>query len=136
MLSTLHTNSAAQTIDRIVDVFPEEQQGQIRLQLSNVLEAVFSQRLVPLIGGGRMAAYEILTATPAVRTSIRDGKTHQIDNIIQTSAEFGMTTLETTLASYVKQGTVSLEVARGFSFRPDELMRLVQGSSPQTKVAT
>jgi len=136
VFATLHTNSAAQTIDRIVDVFPEEQQGQIRLQLSNVLEAVFSQRLVPLIGGGRMAAYEILTATPAVRTSIRDGKTHQIDNIIQTSAEFGMTTLETTLASYVKQGTVSLEVARGFSFRPDELMRLVQGSSPQTKVAT
>ncbi|MBI4029211.1 MAG: type IV pilus twitching motility protein PilT [Candidatus Blackburnbacteria bacterium] len=129
VFATLHTNSAAQTIDRIVDVFPEEQQGQVKLQLSNVLEAVFSQRLIPLIAGGRTAAYEILTATPAVRTVIRDGKTHQIDNIIQTSAEFGMTTIETVLANYVKQGLISLETAKSFAIRPEELNRLVTGSS-------
>ncbi|MBI2268477.1 MAG: type IV pilus twitching motility protein PilT [Candidatus Blackburnbacteria bacterium] len=128
VFATLHTNSAAQTIDRIVDVFPEEQQGQVRLQLSNVLEAVFSQRLVPLIGGGRTAAYEILTGTSAVRTAIREGKTHQIDNIIQTSAEFGMNNIEKILASYVKQGLITLETAKSFAMRPEELTRLVQGS--------
>mgnify|MGYP001613823324 CR=1 FL=1 len=127
VFATLHTNSAAQTIDRIVDVFPEEQQGQVKLQLSNVLEAVFSQRLLPKIGGGRTAAWEILTATAAVRTAVRDGKTHQIDNIIQTSAEFGMTTLETTLAYYVKQNLISLDVAKSFSLRPEELERIVGG---------
>lgn len=128
VFATLHTNSAAQTIDRIVDVFPEEQQGQVKLQLSNVLEAVFSQRLIPLQSGGRMAAYEILTATPAVRTTIREGKTHQIDNIIQTSGEFGMTTIENILASYVKQGFITAEVAKSFALRPEELNRLIQGS--------
>ena len=125
VLATLHTNSAAQTIDRIVDVFPEEQQGQVRLQLSSVLEAVFSQRLVKAVAGGRVAVYEILTASPAVRTAIRDGKTHQIDNIIQTSAEFGMMTLESTLATYVKQNIISFEVAKSYALRPEELSRLV-----------
>lgn len=128
VFATLHTNSAAQTVDRIVDVFPEEQQGQVRLQLSNVLEAVFSQRLVPRLEGGRIAAYEVMTASNAVKTAIREGKTHQIDNIIQTSAELGMSTLEATLASYVKQGVVSLEEAQSFSIRPEELMRLVKGA--------
>lgn len=131
VFATLHTNSAAQTIDRIVDSFPEEQQGQVKLQLSNVVEAVFSQRLVPLTEGGRIAAYEVLVASNAVRTAIREGKTHQIDNIIQTSAELGMITLEMTLASYVKEGVVTLEQAQSFSIRPEELMRLVQ-RSPQT----
>lgn len=133
VFATLHTNSAAQTIDRIVDVFPEEQQGQVRLQLSNVIEAVFSQRLVPLISGGRTAAYEILTASNAVRTAIREGKTHQIDNIIQTSRELGMTTLETTLAGFVKEGAVSVEIAQSFSLRPEELARLIGGQVPQAK---
>lgn len=128
VFATLHTNSAAQTIDRIVDVFPEDQQAQVKLQLSNVLEAVFSQRLVPMAGGGRIVSYEILTATPAVRTTIREGKTHQIDNIITTSAEFGMVTMEKTLASYVQQGLVKLETAQSFSLRPEELTRLVQGA--------
>lgn len=127
VFATLHTNSAAQTIDRIVDVFPEEQQGQVRLQLSNVLEAVFSQRLLPRIEGGRIAAYEVLVASNAVKTAVRDGKTHQIDNIIQTSKELGMTTLESTLASYVREGIITLESAQSFSIRPEELMRLVQG---------
>lgn len=128
VFATLHTNSASQTIDRIVDVFPEGQQAQVRLQLSNVLEAVFSQRLLPLVGGGRVVAYEVLTATNAVRTAIREGKTHQIDNVIQTSAEFGMVTIEKVLAGYVKQGIVSLETAKSFALRPEELTRLVQGS--------
>lgn len=131
VFATLHTNSASQTIDRIVDVFPEEQQVQVRLQLSNVLEAVFSQRLVPLVSGGRTAAYEVMTASNAVRTAIREGKTHQIDNIIQTSGELGMVTLEMTLARYVKEGLISLETAQSFSIRPEELTRLVQ-HAPQT----
>lgn len=127
VFATLHTNSAAQTVDRIVDVFPEEQQEQVRLQLSNVLEAVLSQRLVPMLSGGRIVAYEVLTGSGAVRTAIRDGKTHQIDNIIQTSAELGMVTLESVLADYVKQGVVSLEDAQAWTLRPEELQRLVQG---------
>ncbi len=127
VFATLHTNSASQTIDRIVDVFPEEQQDQVRLQLANVLEAVFSQRLIPMTAGGRIVAYEVLTASNAIRTAIRDGKTHQIDNIIQTSVELGMTTLEVSLASHVKAGLISLDDAKSFSLRPEELMRLVQG---------
>lgn len=127
VFGTLHTNSAAQTIDRIVDVFPENQQPQIKIQLANVLEGVFSQRLVPMLHGGRVAAYEVLTATNAVRTTIREGKTHQIDNIIQTSAEFGMSTLEATLAMYINQGLISLEEAQSFSIRPEELGRLIKG---------
>jgi twitching motility protein PilT len=129
VFGTLHTNSAAQTIDRIVDVFPENQQPQVKIQLANVLEGVFSQRLIPMQHGGRIAAYEVLTATNAVRTTIREGKTHQIDNIIQTSAEFGMTTLETTLASYINQGFISLEEAQSFSIRPEELGRLIKGTA-------
>lgn len=126
VFATLHTNSAAQTIDRVVDVFPENQQAQVRLQLSNVLEGVLSLRLIPALSGGRVPAVEILTGTPAVRTLIRDGKTHQIDNIIQTSAEYGMTTLETTLATLVKEGKISLDVATSFALRPEELGRLIQ----------
>ncbi|QQS39534.1 type IV pilus twitching motility protein PilT [Candidatus Woesebacteria bacterium] len=126
VFSTLHTNSAAQTIDRIVDVFPEEQQQQIRLQLSNVIEAVFSLRLVPGIDGRRVVAYEVMLGTSAIKNSIREGKTHQIDNIIQTSTEMGMRTLEMSLATHVKQGRITLEVAQTYSVRPEELARLVR----------
>lgn len=126
VFATLHTNSAAQTIDRIVDVFPEEQQGQIRLQLSNVLEAVFSQRLVPSVGGGRVVAYETMLGTTAIKTAIRDGKTHQIDSIIQTSAEAGMSTLDASLANLVREGKITIEVARSYSLRPEELNRLIR----------
>lgn len=129
VFATLHTNSAAQTIDRIVDVFPEEQQGQIRLQLSNVIEAVFSMRLVPTVKGVRTVAYEVMLGTSAIKSSIREGKTHQIDNIIQTSTEVGMNTLEMSLANLVKAGQVDLEVAQSYSLRPDELNRLVRSSS-------
>lgn len=128
VFGTLHTNSAAQTIDRIVDVFPEDQQNQVRLQLSSVLEAVFSQRLIASTLGGRVVAHEVMLGTNAIKTSIREGKTHQIDSIIQTSLEVGMSTLENSLAGLVKSGQISLEVAQEWTVRPDELSRLVRGS--------
>ena len=127
VFATLHTNSAAQTVDRIVDVFPEHQQSQIRMQLSLTLEAVFSQRLIPSLKGGMVPAAEILVATPAVKTTIREGKTHLINNIIQTSAEVGMLTLEMSLADLIRRGWVSFELAREYSLRPEELTRLVKG---------
>lgn len=89
VFATLHTNSAAQSIDRMIDVFPPHQQPQIRAQLSNILQAIVSQRLVPSIGGGRVVAAEVLIANPAVRNIIREGKSHQLDAVIQTSAEQG-----------------------------------------------
>jgi len=128
VFATLHTNSAAQTIDRIVDVFPNEQQEQVRLQLSNVIEAVFSMRLVPGTTGNRVVAYEMMLGSPAIKTAIREGKTHQIDNILQTSQEIGMNTLEVSLASLVKSGKVSLEMAQSYSLRPEELNRLIRSS--------
>ncbi len=117
VFATLHTNSAAQTVDRIVDVFPESQQAQARLQLSANLEAVLSQRLIPKIAGGRVVAYEIMLATPAIKTTIREGKTHLIDNIIMTSAESGMVTLESSLAGLVKSGAISLETAQAYGLK-------------------
>jgi len=126
VFATLHTNSASQTIDRIVDVFPPHQQEQIKMQLSNTLEAVLSQRLLPSLSGGRIPACEILVATPAVRTTIREGKTHLIDNIIQTSAEVGMINLETDLARLVKTGKISLETAKAWALRPEELLRQIK----------
>lgn len=128
VFATLHTNSAAQTIDRIVDVFPDEQQKQVRLQLSNVIEAVFSMRLVPSVSGERLVAYEVMLGTSAVKSSIREGKTHQIDNILQTSTEVGMNTLEMSLASLVKSGKVQYETAQSFSLRPEELARLIRSA--------
>lgn len=123
VFATLHTNSAAQSIDRIVDVFPENQQAQIRMQLSSVLEGIISQRLVASVNGGRVVIYEVLTATPAVRTVVRDGKSHQIDNIIQTSGELGMVTLEASLAQAVLERKISVETATMYAVRPDDLAR-------------
>lgn len=128
VFATLHTNSAAQTIDRVVDVFPEDQQSQIRLQLSSVLEAVFSQRLIPSIPSGRVVAHEVMLGTTAIKTAIREGKTHQIDSIIQTSLEVGMSTLEHSLSKLFKQGKITLETAQSWSTRPEELNRLIKGS--------
>lgn len=129
VFATLHTNSAAQTVDRIVDVFPEHSKSQVRMQLSATLEAVFSQRLIPALSGGRTVAYEIMTITSAVKTVIREGKTHLIDNIIQTSAELGMMTLETRLAELVSKGVINFETAASYALRPEELVRLVKGNS-------
>lgn len=128
VFATLHTNSAAQTVDRIVDVFPEEQQEQVRMQLAAVMEGVFSMRLVPGISGKRVVSYEVMLGTPAIRTTIREAKTHQIDNIIQTSVELGMSTLESSLALLVKQGLITLETAQSWALRPEELSRLVRGT--------
>ncbi|OGM33059.1 type IV pili twitching motility protein PilT [Candidatus Woesebacteria bacterium RIFCSPHIGHO2_01_FULL_44_21] len=125
VFATLHTNSASQTVDRVVDVFPSEQQDQVKLQLSNVLEAVVSQRLVPAISGGRVVAHEMMLATTAIRTAIREGKTHQIDSIIQTSSEVGMNTMEASLAQLVRDGKITIESAKSFAIRPEQLSRMV-----------
>lgn len=126
VFATLHTNSASQSIDRMVDVFPPHQQSQIRTQLSNILMAVCSQRLVPTIGGGRVAAAEILVATSAVRNIIREGKTHQLEAVIQTGAEFGMQSMDKTLAALVHGGTITYENAREVAVDIDELDRLMR----------
>jgi twitching motility protein PilT len=126
VFSTLHTNSAAQTVDRIIDAFPEEGKSQVRMQLATCLEAVLSQRLVPQTGGGRTLAYEVMVASPAVRTAIREGKTHMLDNIMQTSGSLGMSTLESSLVRLVQEGKISLESARLFALRPEEVSRLMK----------
>lgn len=123
VFSTLHTNSAAQTIDRIIDVFPEDTKEQVRLQLASVLAAVVSQRLVPTVDEKRVPAVELLVANQAVKTSIREAKTHMIDNIIQTSREEGMIPLELSLANWVNQGKITQEVGKSFSLRPKEFNR-------------
>lgn len=128
VFATLHTNSAAQSIDRIVDVFPDEQQKQIRLQLSNTLEAVFSQRLIASAVKGRAVAYEVMLGTTAIKTAIREGKTHQIESILETSQEAGMSTIEKSLADLVRSGIITMEVAESWSLRPDELARLVRST--------
>lgn len=127
VLATLHTNSAAQSIDRMVDVFPPHQQPQIRSQLSSILMAICSQRLVPSIGGGRVAAAEILLATPAVRNIIREGKSHQLEAVIQTGAEFGMQSLDKTLVNLIHAGTITYDEARMVAVDIEELDRLMRG---------
>lgn len=126
VFATLHTNSASQTVDRIIDVFPAHQQEQVRIQLASTLEAILSLRLMPALTTGRIPATEILVATPAIRNAIREGKIQMIDNVLQTSAELGMRTLEMDLARLVKKGEISLETARVFALRPEELMRLTK----------
>jgi twitching motility protein PilT len=126
VFATLHTNSAAQSIDRMIDVFPPHQQPQIRAQLSNILMAIVSQRLVPSIGGGRIAAAEILIATPAVRNIIREGKTHQLDAVIQTGGEFGMQSMDKQLVTLIHSGTITYDEARNFAVDIDELDRLMR----------
>jgi twitching motility protein PilT len=127
VFATLHTNSAAQSIDRMIDVFPPHQQPQIRAQLSNILVSIVSQRLIPTIGGGRVAAAEILIATPAVRNIIREGKSHQLEAVIQTGAEFGMQSMDKTLVSLIHEGTITYDEARNFAVDLDELDRLMRG---------
>lgn len=127
VFATLHTNSAAQSIDRMIDVFPPHQQPQIRSQLSNILMAICAQRLVPTIGGGRIAAAEILVVTPAVRNIIREGKTHQLDAVIQTGAEFGMQSMDKTLVNLIHDGMITYDEARNYAIDPDELDRMMRG---------
>jgi len=120
VFSVLHTNSAAQTIDRIIDVFSSGVKEQVKMQLSSVLTAVVSQRLIPAIGGGRIPAFEVLVVNPAVRNVIREGKTFMIDNIIQTSADSGMISLDNYLAKLVLDGKVTEEVAINYSINQME----------------
>lgn len=127
VFATLHTNSAAQSIDRMIDVFPPHQQPQIRSQLANILQAICSQRLIPTIGGGRIAAAEILVATGAVRNIIREGKSHQLDAVIQTGAEHGMQSMDKTLVSLIHAGTITYEEARQYAIDLEEFERLMRG---------
>lgn len=128
VFATLHTNSAAQSVDRIVDSFPDHQREQVRIQLAATLQGIISQRLIPRIAGGRAPAVELLLATPAVASNIRDGKTHLIDSVIQTSKDIGMQTLEESLADLVRTGVVAREEAQGYALRQEEFARLVTGS--------
>ena len=126
VFATLHTNSAAQTIDRIIDVFPHNQQQQVRMQLSNILEAVVAQRLIPLDKGGRRAVCEVMIASPAIRNMIRESKTHQIDNVIRTSSDIGMISLERSLVNLVREGAISVQKAQEYSVYPEEVLRLLK----------
>jgi len=125
VFSTLHTNSAAQSIDRIIDSFPAHQQPQVRSQLAFVLKGIISQRLIPQITGGRIPAVEILIGSSAIASNIRDSKTHLIDSVIQTSQDVGMLTLESSLSQLVLSGAVSLDVAKSYALHPDEFLRLM-----------
>jgi twitching motility protein PilT len=127
VFATLHTNSASQSIDRMIDVFPPHQQAQIRAQLANILVAICAQRLVPTIGGGRVAASEILVATPAVRNIIREGKSHQLEAVIQTGAEHGMQSMDKTLVNLIHNGTITYDEARMVAVDIEELDRLMRG---------
>ncbi len=127
VFGTLHTATAAQTIDRIIDVFPAHQQGQIRQQLAATLEAVISQRLLKKIGGGRIAAFEIMVTNSAIRNLIREGKTYQIDNIIQTTAAEGNMLIENSLMDLLRQNLIDKETALRTAFRPEQMQRLLGG---------
>ncbi len=121
VLATLHTNDTSQALDRIVDVFPGDQQAQIRVQLASVLVGILYQRLLPRIGGGRVAAHEVLVATTAVRNMIREGKSRQLRNMLTTGTREGMQTLEQSLTGLVASGSVAHEVAAGASLFPKDV---------------
>ena len=126
VFGTLHTRNAPSTIDRIIDVFPSDQQDQIRVLLANTLEGVVSQQLLPKLGGGRVAALEIMTGISAVKNLIREGKTHQMYSVIETSSNVGMVTMDKYLAGLVKQGMVSYEECMMRSVDKDTFARLAK----------
>ncbi len=128
VFSTLHTNSASQTIDRIIDSFPVEQQSQISSQLAATLVGIVSERLIPKIDGGRAPACEIMLSNPAVRNLIRERKSYQIDLVIETSVQEGMMTLNRSLVSLLKKKEISLENAELYSLSPSELRILLERS--------
>jgi twitching motility protein PilT len=125
VLSTLHTNTAAQTIDRIIDTFPPGQQDQIRVQLSGSLSGIFSQRLIPRIEGGLVPAYELLINTGAVSNLIRERRTHEIQTVIETGMEHGMIDMNRSLVELVQHGEISVENAFAYSTNPKGLERLM-----------
>lgn len=126
VFATLHTNGAAETINRVIDVFDSNKQDQIRVQLSSVLRAVVSQRLIPVSTGGRRSVVEILLSTAGVKNAIRDKKTFQINNIIQTNSEIGMISMEKSLVRMVRDGLITKEVAKSLSLNPNEIEILLQ----------
>ena len=129
VFATLHTSDAAQTIDRIIDTFPPHQQQQVKSQLSMILQGIISQQLLPLKdGSGRIAALEILVATPAIRNLIREGKTHQILSSVQTGAKYGMQTMDMALRDLVQKNLVEFEEALSLASDPDTFMRMVKGN--------
>jgi len=126
VMGTLHTTDAPQTVDRVIDIFPANQQPQIRLQFSQIIEAVLSQALLPRAGSkGRVAAFEIMTANSAVRNLVREGKTFELHNVMQLSASEGMQTLDQALADLVRKKIVSLEEAQMKSSHPDRLKKML-----------
>ncbi len=129
VFATLHTNDAAQALDRISDVFPPERQTQIKVQLAASLVAVVSQRLVPKIGGGMMAAFEVLLANNAVRNLVREGHTHQLRNVMHGSRAEGMLTLEAALNELVAEGLITYDEAVARSMHPKEIKRQVLSTS-------
>lgn len=128
VFGTLHTRNAPQTIDRIVDVFPAHQQDQIKVQLSNSIESVVAQQLIPRVGGGRWAAIEIMVATPGIRNLIREGKTFQIYSAMETGGQYGMRTMDRMLAEAHRDGIISYEEAVRRALDKDNLLRLLSGS--------
>jgi len=134
VFATLHTNNSAESIDRIIDVFPPGQQEQIRIQLANNLQAVISQQLLPRAGSpGRIPAVEVMIATPAIRNLIRENKTHQIPSMIQTSAAVGMQSMDQNLRDLYLKGFITYEDAMSRAINPEELRKMVQ--TPQTVTA-
>ena len=123
LMSSLHTTGASKTVDRILDTFPAEQQAQVRMQLSMVLRAVVSQRLVPKIGGGQVAVFEVMTVNPAVQNLIRDGRTHQIDNAIFGGAGQGMISMDNELQRLYRAGVISKDVAITYAVSPETLSK-------------
>src|SRR6476661_2659455 len=130
VFATLHTQDTAQTIDRIIDVFPSHQQGQVRVQLSVALQGIMTQQLLPNAdGSGRAVATEILVPNPAVRNLIREGKTHQIYSVLQTSSSSGMQTMDASLAGLIREGKITQKLAEARSSTPEELRRLLGAPS-------
>jgi twitching motility protein PilT len=129
VFATLHTQDAPQTIDRIIDVFPAEQQAQVRVQLAVALQGVLTQQLLPTAdGSGRCCAVEIMVPTPAVRNLIREGKTHQLYSVLQTGGQVGMQTMDSSLVYLVQTGQITRQLAEERSSTPEELRRLLGGS--------
>jgi twitching motility protein PilT len=136
VFATLHTQSTSQTVDRIIDVFPPEQQGQVRTQLSIALQGIITQQLLPTAdGGGRVVATEVLVPTPAVRNLIREGKTHQIYAALQTSGAVGMQTMDADLVRLVRAGKITRKLAEQRASVPEELKRLLGGAAAVPGVA-
>jgi len=128
VLSSLHTQDAVQTIERIIDIFPEGQQRQVRLQLSGSIQGIISQQLLPMVSqGGRVVAHEVLISTPGIANVIRESKTQQIATMLQTGQALGMHTMDQRLAELVRQGTVSRDTAMSRAVDPSVLAQMLDG---------